>query len=96
MGTGGAAVKVLDLDGQVRQSRLQDLFDIGRLVTALDNIHFYLRPVVALDIGDLAVSQRRRDAHRQSQIVGNLRCRGIHQSELGSPPGDEIGQHDCG
>jgi trimethylamine--corrinoid protein Co-methyltransferase len=50
MGTGGAAVKVLDLDGQVRQSRLQDLFDIGRLVTALDNIHFYLRPVVALDI----------------------------------------------
>jgi trimethylamine--corrinoid protein Co-methyltransferase len=50
MGTGGAAVKVLDLDGQVRQSRLQDLFDIGRLVTPLDNIHFYLRPVVALDI----------------------------------------------
>jgi trimethylamine--corrinoid protein Co-methyltransferase len=50
MGTGGAAVKVLDLDGQVRQGRLRDLFDIGRLVTALDNIHFYLRPVVALDI----------------------------------------------
>ncbi len=50
MGTGGAAVRVLDLDGLVRPSRLRDLFDIGRLVTALDNIHFYLRPVVALDI----------------------------------------------
>jgi trimethylamine--corrinoid protein Co-methyltransferase len=50
LGTGGAAVKVLDLDGQVRHSRLQDIFDIGRLVSALDNIHFYLRPVVARDI----------------------------------------------
>ncbi len=50
MGTGGAAVKVLDLDGRVRESKLQDLFDIGRMVGALDNIHFYLRPVVARDI----------------------------------------------
>jgi trimethylamine--corrinoid protein Co-methyltransferase len=50
LGTGGAAVKILDLNGAVRPTRLQDLFDIGRLVTALDNIHFYLRPVVARDI----------------------------------------------
>ncbi len=50
LGTGGAAVKVLDLEGHVRPSRLQDLFDIGRMVNALDNIHFYLRPVVARDI----------------------------------------------
>ncbi|MBL8058419.1 MAG: trimethylamine methyltransferase family protein [Anaerolineales bacterium] len=50
MGTGGAAVKLLDLDGHVRATRLQDLFDIGRMVTALENIHFYLRPVVARDI----------------------------------------------
>lgn len=50
LGTGGAAVKVLDLDGTVRHSRLRDLFDIGRLVQALDNIHFYLRPVVARDL----------------------------------------------
>ena len=50
MGTGGAAVKVLDLDGHVRESRLQDLFDIGRMIEALDHIHFYLRPVVARDI----------------------------------------------
>ncbi|MEW5720712.1 MAG: trimethylamine methyltransferase family protein, partial [Chloroflexota bacterium] len=50
MGTGGAAVKVLDLDGNVRESRLQDVYDIGRMVNALDNIHFYLRPCVARDI----------------------------------------------
>jgi trimethylamine--corrinoid protein Co-methyltransferase len=50
MGTGGAAIKVLDLDGQVRDSRLQDLFDIGRLVSRLENIHFYLTPVIALDV----------------------------------------------
>ncbi|MGQ0601582.1 MAG: trimethylamine methyltransferase family protein, partial [Anaerolineales bacterium] len=50
LGTGGAAVKILDLNGQVRPTRLQDLFDIGRMVNALENIHFYLRPVVARDI----------------------------------------------
>lgn len=50
LGTGGAAVKVLDFDGTVRESTLRDIFDIGRMVSALDNIHFYLRPVVARDI----------------------------------------------
>ena len=53
LGTGGAAVLVLDLEtGQARQSRLRDLYDIGRLVDTLDNIHFYLRPVVARDVGN--------------------------------------------
>jgi trimethylamine--corrinoid protein Co-methyltransferase len=50
MGTGGAAVKVLDLEGHVRQGRLEDVALLARLVDALDNIHFYLRPVVAQDI----------------------------------------------
>lgn len=50
MGTGGAAVKVVDLDGNLRESRLEDIARIGRLVDALDNIHFYLRPVVARDV----------------------------------------------
>lgn len=50
MGTGGAAVKVVDLSGQLRASRLEDIARIGRLVDALDNIHFYLRPVVAQDV----------------------------------------------
>ncbi|MDX1616171.1 MAG: trimethylamine methyltransferase family protein, partial [Candidatus Promineifilaceae bacterium] len=51
MGTGGAAVKVLDLDsGRARESTLADVARIGRLVDALDNIHFYLRACVARDI----------------------------------------------
>jgi trimethylamine--corrinoid protein Co-methyltransferase len=50
LGTGGAAIKVMDLDGMVRQPVLADIARIGRLVDALDNIHFYLRPVVAMDV----------------------------------------------
>jgi trimethylamine--corrinoid protein Co-methyltransferase len=51
MGTGGAAVKVLDLEtGRVRETRLEDVARIGRLCDALDNIHFYLRPCVARDL----------------------------------------------
>lgn len=53
LGTGGAAVKVVDLEtGQARESVLRDLYDIGRLVDTLHNIHFYLRPVVARDISN--------------------------------------------
>ncbi len=53
LGTGGAAVHVLDPEtGQARDSRLRDLYDIGRLVEGLENIHFYLRPVVARDISN--------------------------------------------
>jgi trimethylamine--corrinoid protein Co-methyltransferase len=53
LGTGGAAVLVLDLEtGRARESHLRDLYDIGRLVQTLDNIHFYLRPVVARDVAN--------------------------------------------
>ncbi len=52
LGTGGAAVQVLDLSGRVRDSALADLYHIGRLVETLDNIHFYLRPVVARDVSN--------------------------------------------
>ena len=52
MGTGGAAIKVLDLNGQVRQTVLKDVAEIARLVDALDNIHFYLRPCVAHDVSN--------------------------------------------
>jgi trimethylamine--corrinoid protein Co-methyltransferase len=51
MGTGGAAVKVIDLvSRQVRESTLADVARIGKLVDALDNIHFYLRACVARDV----------------------------------------------
>ncbi len=51
LGTGGAAIRVLDLeDGRAREPRLSDLADIAWLVEHLDNIHFFLRPVVARDV----------------------------------------------
>ena len=51
MGTGGAAIKVLDLNsGRIRKSTLADIAKTARLVDALDNIHFYLRTCVARDI----------------------------------------------
>ena len=50
-GTGGAELKVIDLETkQVRDSTLQDVADIARLVDALEHIDFYIRPVVAQDI----------------------------------------------
>ena len=51
LGTGGAAIRVLDLeDGCTRDPKLADLADIAWLVENLDNIHFFLRPVVARDV----------------------------------------------
>ena len=52
MGTGGQAVKILDLDGTVRETRLSDNYDIGRLCDTLEHIHFYMRPVVARDLSN--------------------------------------------
>lgn len=52
MGTGGAAVNMLDLDGKIRNTTLQDNYNIGRLCDKLDNIHFYMRPVTPRDVGN--------------------------------------------
>jgi trimethylamine--corrinoid protein Co-methyltransferase len=47
LGTGGAALTVLDLDsGVARPGTIRDIADLARLVDALENIHFYLRPCV--------------------------------------------------
>jgi trimethylamine--corrinoid protein Co-methyltransferase len=51
MGTGGAAIKVLDPQtGEARPTTLRDLYLLGRLVDRLENIHFFLRPCLPLDI----------------------------------------------
>jgi trimethylamine--corrinoid protein Co-methyltransferase len=51
LGTGGAALKVLDLEtGQPRPSTLRDLYHLGQLVDQLENVHFFLRPCVPTDI----------------------------------------------
>lgn len=51
LGTGGAAIKILDLKtGESRHTTLRDLYDLGRLVDQLNNIHFFLRPCIPKDI----------------------------------------------
>jgi len=51
LGTGGAAVKILDLEtGNARSTTLNDLYQLGRLTDRLDNIHFFVRPCVPTDI----------------------------------------------
>lgn len=53
IGTGGAAVQLLDGKSQsFRDSTLLDLFELMRIVDASDSIHYSLRPVVARDIED--------------------------------------------
>ncbi len=50
-GTGGAAVHMVDVETRAyRESTLVDLYDIARLVDALDNIHFFQRSIVARDM----------------------------------------------
>jgi trimethylamine--corrinoid protein Co-methyltransferase len=51
LGTGGAAIKILDLEtGRPRPTTLHDLYQLGRLVDRLENIHFFLRPCIPTDI----------------------------------------------
>lgn len=52
-GTGGAAVLMLDHDTKAfRHSTLNDLYATSRLYDKLDNLHFFVRPVVAREIED--------------------------------------------
>lgn len=51
IGTGGAALQVLDLDtGEIRKAVLKDVSDMARIVDALDNIHFFLIPIYPTDL----------------------------------------------
>ncbi|MDJ0815567.1 MAG: trimethylamine methyltransferase family protein [Desulfobacterales bacterium] len=51
LGTGGAAVRILDLEtGEARPTTLKDLYQLARLTDSLANIHFFVRPCVPGDI----------------------------------------------
>ena len=51
LGTGGAAIKILDPDtGNIRSTTLYDLYKVSRLVDQLSNIHFLVRPCIPTDI----------------------------------------------
>ena len=50
-GTGGAAVHILDCETrQFRESTLLDLYDLACLAHHFENLHFFLRPIVARDM----------------------------------------------
>ena len=52
-GTAGAAVNMVDwVSGAYRESTIQDLYDIGRIVDVMEHIHFFQRAVVPRDIPD--------------------------------------------
>jgi trimethylamine--corrinoid protein Co-methyltransferase len=51
-GTAGAAVNMVNADGTYRESKIQDLYDIGRIVDTLEHIHFFQRAVVPRDLPD--------------------------------------------
>ena len=52
-GTAGAAVYLVDSEKrEYRETTVQDLYDAGRLVDQLDNIHFFQRSMVCRDIAD--------------------------------------------
>ncbi len=53
LGTGGAAIKILDPDtGDVRATTLDDLQKVSCLVDQLKNIHFLVRPCIPTDIDE--------------------------------------------
>ena len=59
-GTGGAAVKVVDLDThKVRPTCLQDIADFARLAEELENIDFFVTPCTAQDVqsADLPINE---------------------------------------
>ena len=58
LGTGGAAIKILDLEtGEARPSTLKDLYQLARLVDALDHLHFFLRPCIPTDVSPAAYDE---------------------------------------
>lgn len=50
-GTAGAAVHMADVEtNEYRETTLEDLYDIARIVDKMDNIHYFQRSVVARDM----------------------------------------------
>ena len=50
-GTAGAAVHIVDVENrEYRDSTLQDLYNIARIVDQMDHIHYFQRPIVARDM----------------------------------------------
>jgi trimethylamine--corrinoid protein Co-methyltransferase len=56
IGTGGAAVQILDGNGtDFRDATLKDLLELMQVLEASPNIHYGVRPVVARDVADPSI-----------------------------------------
>jgi trimethylamine--corrinoid protein Co-methyltransferase len=54
-GTAGAAVHIVDIEGrEYRESTLEDLYNMARLVDKMDNIHYFQRCLVPRDLPEPA------------------------------------------
>lgn len=95
MGTGGAAIRVLDLETGIRRaSTLNDIYEIGRLVDRLDHIHFYVRPCIPTDIPpssyDVNVFYACMKATHKHVMAGVNDIKGLHDViELASMVGSD-------
>ncbi len=84
--TGGAGVLMLDHDTQrFRESKLQDVYDTGRLIDKLDNIDIYVRTVVARDMveaRDLDINWAYACLASTSKPIGTSMFDPAHVSEI--------------
>lgn len=81
-GTGGAAVRTLDLEsGNYRASTLRDLYDFARLADQLENVCWFTRCCVATDIADifdLDINTVYAIASGTTKPIGSSFCTGHH------------------
>ena len=84
--TGGAGVLMLDHETQrFRESKLQDVYDTGRLIDNLDNIDIYVRTVVARDVveaRDLDINWAYACLAGTSKPIGTSMFDPAHVSEI--------------
>lgn len=83
-GTGGTVLYILDLEtGEKRKTTVADIANVGRLVDALDNIHFYLLPLYPNELPKKDVDINRFYAglkNTRKHVMGGVyTMEGLHQ-----------------
>ncbi len=75
MGTGGAALNVIDPEsGDIRNGKQKDIADLAKIVEEMKNIHFYIRPCTARDLPekDLGLNEFFASlANTNKHVMGN-------------------------
>ncbi|MGI9475272.1 MAG: trimethylamine methyltransferase family protein [Hyphomicrobiaceae bacterium] len=81
-GTAGAAVNIVDVENRMyRESTTQDLYEAACLTQALDNVHFFQRPIVCRDIEDnylLDINTLYASCDGTTKHIGTSFCEASH------------------